>query len=229
MNQILVYSTEYHLQQADLIIDPLVAKFRVGFKRQWLVFRVLEFINCIIQLTIRFHKCGIYIPRSAAKDNWLVYVCFKKRCTLISDGLSDFLQILPVINRGFLKVGFELSVDPHFHISSRSLRKREIYYDSQGPVAVYNKRGRDPDYVLDYAVNLYNENIVLNPISGKFAKVYAAPSTVLFELPDEMKVHVKVVSHLNCRSIDTERQKILNSYENCLLKFGYKIIKSVNN
>lgn len=224
MANLLVYSTDYHLQQVGLINSAVVAKFRIGFKQQSALTRGFELLSCVIQIASRYRRSRIYIPRSAAKDNWIVYALFQRRCILISDGLSDFLDVLSVVNIGWMTVSFKESVDPSFHLKSRSLLKRQISFDALASVAFFNKRGRDPDYVGDFVRNIYGEQAVVNPLEGRFSQIYAAPSTVLFELPQEMKLYVTIVSQSHCITLDANRRSILAAYEQYLSKFGYRVI-----
>lgn len=207
-----------------MIDGSIEAKFRIGFKQQPFYSRVIELIRCIIQLAVRFDQSRIYIPRSNAKDNWIVFELFKRRCILISDGLSDCLETLPVVSTRWLELGFSSSVEDKFHVTRRSFRQRQILFQPNGPIAIYNKRGRDPDYVSDYACKCHGEQLIVNPLMGQFSRIYAAPSTVLFELPDEIKPYVTIVSQSHCPSLDVMRRRILASYENSLSGLGYRVI-----
>ena len=224
MGNVLIYSTGYHQEQASLIDTPIDAKFRVGFKYQPLYYRAMELLSCIIQLAVRFTQSRIYIPRSSAKDNWIVYAIFKRRCILISDGLSDCLETLPVVSNRWLELGFIDPVENLFNVTQRSFEKRQIQFSHNGPIAIYNKRGRDPDYVSDYVYKCHANQIIVNPLIGQFSRIYAAPSTVLFELPDEVKAHVTIVSQSHCLSLDVMRRRILASYENSLAGLGFRVI-----
>jgi hypothetical protein len=202
---------------------PLAGKFRVGFKHQLVFTRILEFLRCVFYIGIILRQCHIYIPRSATKDNFIVYLLFRRRCILISDGITDFISILPVFSTVWKDLSFRESVDPRFHLKTRSFRHRSIFFDPRGPIAVYNKRGRDPDYISDYA-SMYHSATVLNPLVGHFSQIIAAPSTVLFELPHEMKKHVIIVSQSHCLSLDKSRRRLLAAYESALSALDYRIV-----
>jgi hypothetical protein len=134
------------------------------------------------------------------------------------------LEILPVLSTGWLVLGFSEPVGSSFHVMQRSLKQRSIFFDANGPVAIYNKRGRDPDYVSDYVCKYLGVQAVVNPLAGGFSRIFAAPSTVLFELPPEFKHHLTIISQSNCISLDANRRSILASYENTLSGFGYTVI-----
>jgi hypothetical protein len=224
LSNVLIYSTEYHLNQENLIKGTVSAKIRIGYKNQLFYFRIIELMSCLLQLATRYKKCNIFIPRSGTKDNWLVYYIYKKRCTLISDGLSDFLDNIPVACIGMMSLKFYNPVQSQFHLKNRSLTKRLISFKEDGPVAIFNKRGRDTDYVSEYVNRALTVSIVLNPLIGSFSHIYAAPSTVIFELPKIMKSHLSIISQSHCNVLDIKRRKILISYEKSLSSLGYKII-----
>jgi hypothetical protein len=224
LSAILIYSTKVHLDQLAIIETPIARKYEIGVKRQSICRRGIRLLSCLWGLSTTFSAAIIYIPRSGAKDNWLVYRLFRNRCILISDGLSDLLEYLPVFQAGRIKIGFGVPVDVRFHVAMRDLPKRKVMYDPEGPVAVYNKRGRDPDYVQDFAGRMSRGGVVVNPAFGYFSRIYSAPSTVLFELPICLKCNIEVVSEKHCDSLSSERRALLAAYEVALGRLGFKIV-----
>lgn len=218
---IFVYSTEYHLSQLKLVRAPVIM-FRVGYKNQSTFARLAELFKCILIISIR-RGSTVYMPRSSAKDNYFIYKLFKKRAVLFSDGLSDLVRWLEVWKLGFLRFGFELEVSRDFHVLFRTHRFRPLGYKESGPVAVFNKRGRDPDYVSAYVNAKVKDKVVLNPAGGDFRHVYAAPSTVLFELDSKIKRNVSIVSQAHCDGLSAERRRLILQYEKVLEELGYRI------
>ena len=224
MVDVLIYSTDYHLQLVKFIPAGFVAKFRIGYKGQSLLFRFASLISTIFLLSIRYRGSRIYIARFASKDNWIIYSIFRKRCTLISDGVSDFLDKLSVLEVGLFNLGFAEPVDQRFHVENIEFSTRLITHDINGPVAIYNKRGRDLDYISDYVRHCKIENFIVNPLTGGFSHIYTAPSTVIFEPPNEMREHVSIVSQTHCNALSVKRRQLLKSYEDALLKIGYRVL-----
>jgi hypothetical protein len=224
MHYILVYSTDYHLRQIELIDGILAEKFRIGFKGHSLFSRLNILIKCFYKLIFQYRKNHIYIPRFASKDNWLIYIIFHRRCTLISDGITDFLPNLSIFKIGFLNLCFKMPVKSEFSVLNNKFNRRDIYYDCANSVAIFNKRGRDPDYVMDYVIRNKSTDVIVNPSKGFFSHIYSAPSTVLFEVPSEMKPYITIISQKHCSSIKSKRRELLVAYEKALSDIGYRVI-----
>lgn len=226
MNSILLYSTAYHLRQKEFIFDIVSTQIQVGAKSKGFWFRLFNFVKAIIICFIK-SKQKIYIPRAGSKDIWIIYKLFKRRCVLISDGLSDCLPYISIsdLNRF---IGFREQVDSKFHVLSLTHQKLPISYSApMTDIAIFTKRGRDYDYVSDYASHNFIDNKkIINPSSGDFCAVLVPASTIVFELSNSFpREKILVIScSLSKGLIADKRRLILMQYEDFLNNQGYRII-----
>jgi hypothetical protein len=224
---ILLYSTVYHLRQKKLITDKIISEIQIGVKSNGFWPRLLNFFKAIFICLIN-NKQKIYIPRAGSKDIWIIYLLFKSRCILISDGLSDCLPNIKVfgIHQMF---GFAKQVDPKFHVLNLPHRVLSVYHSNETTeIALFTKRGRDYDYVNDYAASNFTDiKKTINPNSGNFCLVLVPASTIVFELLKSFpKEKIFVVSHsVSYGLIPHERRIILRNYEEFLEAQGCNIIR----
>lgn len=224
---ILLYSTAYHLRQKEVITDQIVSEVQVGAKSKGFWSRLLNFLKAII-ICLANNRKKIYIPRAGSKDIWIIYILFKNRCILISDGLSDCLSNIKVF-RAHRLLGFTKQVEPKFHVLNLPHQGLPVYYSHDTPdIAQFSKRGRDYDYVHEYAVsNFIDIKKTKNPNAGIFCLVLVPASTIVFELLKSFpKEKILVISHsLSNGEIPDERRIILKKYEEFLEAQGCIIIR----
>lgn len=218
-----IYSSDYHKNQIKHIHSSnSLIMLRVGFKHQPIIRRIFEFLKCFILVYLN-KQSTIHIPRSAALDNLVLYKAFRTRSNLISDGLSDLITPLTTTFLG-KEVGFFEKINKNPLINLSNLEKRNYIFSKSSCIAVFNKRGRDPDYVSEFVRKQIQTDFIVNPTFGEFSKFYSAPSTVLFEIPDCLKKHVFIVSCKHSKTISRKRMRVLMSYELALQEIGYSII-----
>jgi hypothetical protein len=169
----------------------------------------------------------VYLPRSATKDAWLIYRLFRRRTTLVSDGISDCLDFVPVFTLGRIRLGFAERVAERFHVLSIRHPVRDIRFASGADIAVFTKRGRDVDYVTAAVGRLCpSSTCVVNAQSGGFSRVFMPASTLVFELAEFRKDRLHIVA---CDFADNrfpeDRRVLLNAYEAFLEEQGYSVLR----
>lgn len=204
------------IEGGDIIV------FELGGK-QSILRRAFNFAYCVIYLYFK-SESTIYLPRSTSLDFFIVYKIFGRNVVLLSDGLSDVVSPLEYKVGSFFNFKYMQPVHKKFHIGRRKIKKKQIYFDKLGPIAVFNKRGRDPDYVSKYVAENVSTSFVVNPDEGGVSIIYSAPSTVLFEIEDQLKNRIFIVKSCHCEQIPPHRRALLEKYEDALSALEFNLV-----
>jgi hypothetical protein len=223
-SNICLYATEYHLRL--LRNAGLDGEFiQIGHRPMGLRRRLMGFVRAVRRGLLN-PASRVYLPRSATKDAWLLYRIFRRRSTLISDGISDCLEFVPVLCIGPIRLGFHRPVADGFDVLSVQHPVRDVRFSNDGAVAIFTKRGRDVDYVTPVAERLFPDSVrVVNPTAGSFAWSIMPASTLVFELGLFPRDRLCIV---RCEVADERlpeaRRALLRAYEDFLESQGYRLI-----
>lgn len=217
------YSTAYHRSYTESLPEPLLVK-PLSRKSRGVFFRLYDFLIALCVAT-RHSKCHIYLPRMGTVEVVVMYRLFGHRITLTSDGLSDCLPANGAKLKTLRSYIISSPVESKYSVAEIKHQPKDILFDSHGPVALFDKRGRDPDYVAEFVFShTCDVRVVRNPSAGSFSKIYSPASTLLFELPKILMPYIFVVSCSFDSTLDNKRRAILLEYEKYLEDLGFNVL-----